>query len=99
MAANPRGEAASTSTDPRWRWRFPMRSHSTLNLARPGERCFVELRPKFSRRFTLERFRDCRDVLGSISATAAGNVDQSTICKAGQITRHVLRPKVKTCFG
>src|SRR3954447_1477570 len=96
MAANQRGEEASTST-PR-RWSSPMRSRSTLNLVRANERCFGELRANFSRRLTLERFRDCRDVLGSISATAAGNVDQLSVCKLRQITRHVLRPEIEACL-
>src|SRR5204863_1116977 len=96
MAANPRGEEASTSTRPGWRSR--MRSRSTLNLARPNDRYFVELRPKFSRRLTLERFRDCGDVLGSVSATAAGNIDQAAICKLRQIVRHVLGSEIEACL-
>src|SRR5438874_13069411 len=96
MAASPRDEEASTSA--RRRWSSPMRSRSTLNLARPSDRYFVELRSKFSRRLTLERFRDCGDVLGSVSATAAGNIDQPAVCKLRQIARHVLGPQIEACL-
>src|SRR3954451_17356111 len=96
MAASPRGGEVSTSTPRRWTSR--MRSRPTLNLVRANERGFGELRANFSRRLTLERFRDCRDVLGSISATAAGNVDQPSVCKLRQITRHVLWPKIEACL-
>src|SRR3954468_12593814 len=96
MAASPRGEEASTLT--RWHRRSLMRSRSAPNLAWASERRFLELRPKFSRRLTFERFRDCRDVLGSVSATAAGNIDQPSVCKLRQIARHVLRPQIEACL-
>src|ERR1700752_1943748 len=96
MAATRRGEEASTSTSSRWH--YPVGSRTTPNLARKRGDYFAELSPKFSRSFALERFRDCRNVLGSVSATAAGNVDQSAVCNLRQITRHVWRPEIEACF-
>src|SRR3954470_9551124 len=96
MAASPRGEEASNSTGSRWG--SPVRSRSTLNLARASERCFGELRADFSRSLTLERFRNCSDVVGSVAATAACNVDQPAVCKLSQIARHILRPEIEACL-
>ena len=75
-----------------------MCSRSTLNLARASERFFGELRPNFPRRLAVERFRNCRDVFGSVSTTAAGNVDQSAVCKLRKITRHILRAEIEARF-
>src|SRR6185437_11287907 len=96
MAASLRGEEASTSALRRWSCR--MRSNSTLNLVGTIGRFFGELRAELSRRLALECFCDCRDVLRSVSATAAGNVDQPAVCKLRQITRHVLRPEIESRF-
>jgi len=40
-------------------------------------------------------FRDRRDMLGRIAATAAGDIDQAATCKIAQIARHVRRSRSK----
>ena len=62
----------------------------TRVLAAPGIE--ADLAGAFAERargLMLKRLRDGRDVLGSVSTAAAGDVDQSSPCKVAQITGHV----------
>src|SRR5437660_6064558 len=97
MAAILRDEAASPAW-PRPRSRYPSRSRSTLYLALRGVGSLNERRPPLSRRPSLERFGDSRDVLGRVAAATAGNVDQPSPCEVAQKTGHVLRPQIEPGF-
>src|SRR5579862_486984 len=95
MAANLRDEGASSS----WvlpRPRDQTRSRATLKLGNEG---FLDLlNSPLSWRHAFEDFGDCRDVFGRIAAATAGDVNQTCLRKLSQITGHVLRPKIETCF-
>src|ERR1035438_1592189 len=97
MVAIPRAGVASPSwARPRSRCRT--RSRPTLNLGLAGEGLLGGLRPPLSRRLAFERFRDSRDVFGSISTAASGDVDQPSACEVAQITGHVLRTQIEAGF-
>src|SRR5271165_5456480 len=71
-------------------------SRADLALAKAGflsRRCLP-----LARRLALERFGDSRDVLGSIAAATAGNIDQPSLGKVTQITGHVVRPQIEAGF-
>src|SRR5579862_9166625 len=97
MAAIPRDEEASSVPACRWRLRSrsPIRSRAALNLAHGSERFFLEMRSKRSRRPAVERLRNRRNMLGSISTATTRDVDQPSPCEVAQITGHVLRAKIE----
>src|SRR5579862_9433429 len=97
MVAIPRGGVVL----PPWiRSRLPCwtRSCASLNLALASERFLDGLYRPFSRRLAFKRFRDCCDMLRSISTAAASDVDQPSPSKVGQITSHILRTQIEASF-
>src|ERR1700683_1246573 len=97
MVANPRDEGAS-SPWPRPRFPPSIRSCPTRDLTCAGAGPFNKPRPPHPRRLVFERLCDSRDVLGGISTTTAGDVDQPSPRKVAEITSPVLRAQVEAGF-
>src|SRR5271169_3587544 len=71
-------------------------SSAALALDDKGFFFRLRLRAPFARGQSLQRLGDGRDVLGRISATTAGNVDEARAREIAQVTGHVVWAQIES---